>query len=113
MNRTETLQQIARLRQLSTLILDARLMELHVAATARQVSLDRLADLDSPAGATDLPEMTAIDVSLRYERWADQRRAELNLILARQTVDWIEARQTAALAFGKSEALARLSQRRK
>jgi len=98
-------RQITHLRKLTDLLLDARLADLHAAAAARAESLDRLADLERPAKASDLPDIAAAEVWMRYQRWADQRRAEINLTLARQTADWIEARQAAALAFGKSQAL--------
>jgi len=113
MTGAETTRQIARLRSLTDVMLDVRLAELHAAAAARDASLDRLADLDRPAQATGLPDLAAAEVGMRYQRWADQRRAEINLTLARQTAVWIEARQAAALAFGKSQALEGLSKSRK
>lgn len=97
--------QIARLRPLADMLLEARLTALQAAAAARAASLDRLADLERAAPATDLPDIAAAEVGMRYQRWADQRRAELNLTLARQTAAWIEARQAAAQAFGRSQAL--------
>jgi len=112
MNRAEQRQQIDRFRALGDLLLQARLSALQAAAAARTASLDRLADLDRPAPATDLPALAAAGVGLRYDRWADQRRAEINLTLARQTATWIEARQAAALAFGRSQALDALAQKR-
>ena len=45
---------------------------------------------------------------MRYQLWADQRRSDINLTLARQTVTWTEARQDAARAFGRDQALNRL-----
>ena len=109
MNRPEQRRQIDRLRTLGDLLLDARLAELQTAAAARAASLERLADLDRPAAATDLPTLAAAEVGMRYQRWADQRRADINLTLARQTAIWLEARQSAALALGKSQALDGLS----
>ena len=106
-------RQINRLRTLSDLLLDARLSDLQAAAAARAASLERLADLDRPAMATDLPDLAAAEVGLRYQRWADQRRADINLTLARQTATWMDARQEAALAFGKSQALDGLSKKLK
>ena len=46
-----------------------------------------------------------------YGRWADARRAEINQVLARQTGQWIEARDAAKIAFGKADALRRLMER--
>jgi hypothetical protein len=103
--------QIDRLCTLGSLLLEARLAALQSAAAARAASLARLADLDRPAPGCDLPEIAAAEVGLRYQRWADQRRADINLTLARQTAEWIEARQEAALAFGKSQVLQGLAKR--
>ena len=102
---SDKFRQIARLRSLSDLIFDARLSALHAAAAARADSLERLADLERPVTATDLPDISAAEVWMRYQGWADQRRAEINLTLAWQTAEWIEARQAASLAFGKLQAL--------
>lgn len=96
--------QIRRLGQLSGLILDIRLSELHAAARARAESLARLAGLDAPQ-ATDLAPIAAAQAGLLYERWAEGRRAEINLLLSRQTAVWLEAQTSARQAFGRSEAL--------
>jgi len=105
MTAAEKSAQIARLCTLTDLMLNASLTSLQSAAAARTASLDRLADLDQTTLATDLPNLALAEVEIRYQRWADQRRAEINLTLARQTAAWIEARQAAALAFGKAQAL--------
>ena len=103
--------QIAQLQVLSQLMLDARLADLHAASRLRAESLARLEALAAPAVATDLSDLAAAEVGLRYQRWADQRRAEINLTLARQTADWIEKRATAARAFGQTEALKAVQRR--
>ncbi len=110
--RTDASRQIDQLRKLTDLMLDAKLLDLKAASAARQASLDRLADLDRPALATDLAEIAAAEVAIRYLHWADQRRSEINLTLARQTVTWIEARDAASLAFGKSQALQELAKKK-
>ncbi|NJM81760.1 MAG: hypothetical protein HC844_04030 [Tabrizicola sp.] len=48
---------------------------------------------------------------MTYQRWADLRRMELNDVIARQTVTWIEAQAEARLAFGRNQALAGLVER--
>ena len=45
---------------------------------------------------------------MRYQLWADQRRSAINLILARQTAAWSEARKDAAEAFGRDAVIAKL-----
>ena len=105
-------QDLARLTQISQLLLDQRLSRLTAAARSRQASLDQLAGLEeaaAPAGA--LPEISAQLASLAYQRWAEARRAEINLALARQTAEWIEARDAARLAFGRTDALQTLQAR--
>ena len=111
MTRHDTADRIARLRSLADLLLDMRLSDLRTVAAARAESLERLADLDRAPPASDLPDLAAAEVAMRYQSWADQRRAEINLTLARQTATWIEARDDARLAFGKSQALQGLAGR--
>ena len=102
--------QLARLRQLAGLILDLRLSQLHGAAQARAQSQARLAGLEV-SEVCDLPPIAAAQAALRYQGWADARRAEINIQLARQTADWLEAQATARRAFGQSQALESVQQR--
>lgn len=108
MSDTEKLQRLA---QVSNLILETKMLALEKAARARQHSLARMAELNRPAAPNDLPLVLAADVAMRYELWADQRRSEINLILARQTVEWVEARQAAAGAFGRNQVVQKLADR--
>lgn len=103
--------KLAQLQQVSQLMLDVRLLALDRAAKARQASLDHLADLNKPATTTDLNPIVAGEVAMRYENWADHRRSEINVVLARQTADWAEARQDAALAFGRNAVIGKLRDR--
>jgi hypothetical protein len=59
----------------------------------------------------DLEPIVAAQIGLEYERWADARRAELNLVIARQTAAWLEARGEAQAAFGRVQALRALASR--
>ncbi len=113
MNAIDRAKQIDRLCILTDLVLVSRLTALQAASAARAASLARLADLDVPLQAPDLPEVAAADVMLRYQRWADQRRADINLTLARQTAAWTEARESATLAFARSQALQGLARKLK
>ncbi|MGL6209758.1 MAG: hypothetical protein ACRC14_08020 [Paracoccaceae bacterium] len=113
MTPTEQKRSLARLTTLGHLLLDASLATLHGAAEARNASLARLSDLEKPTSPGDLPDLAAMDVSMRYERWADQRRAEINLTLAAQTATWLDARAEAAVAFAKSQALEGLERKLK
>lgn len=104
-------EKLAQLQTVSQLMLDIRLLALDRAAKERQASLDHLAELNRPSPAPDLDPIVAGEVALRYQNWADQRRAAINLDLARQTAVWSEARQDAALAFGRNAVIIRLKDR--
>ena len=101
-------EKIAQLRDVSRLMLDVRLMKLERASQARQESLDHLSALNQPSPPTDLNPVIAGEVAMRYQLWADQRRSAINLILARQTAAWSEARKEAAEAFGRDAVIAKL-----
>lgn len=103
-------KDLARLIQLAGMVLDQRLANLHEAATQRARSLARLDDLNQMP-AEGLSVLEAAQAELRYNRWADARRAEINLTLARQTATWMEARAAAAQAFGRNEVLKSLHSR--
>lgn len=100
-------EQMRRLEQVAGLLFDTRLTALQRAAAACAETRVRLAGLAMPEALEgDLPQISAALAALNYQRWADARRAELNLTLARQTAIWLEARDAAQLAFGKTQALA-------
>ncbi len=106
-------EKLRRLAEISGLLLDTKMLAVERAARARQNSLNLLAELNQPASPTDLPPVLAAEVSMRYELWADQRRSEINLVLARQSAEWAEARQEAMQAFGRNQAVLKLGQQRK
>ena len=93
------------LQGLARLVLDHRLSQLRAAADRREQSRMQIAALDHSANPADLPPVAAGQVALRYELWADVRRLELNALLARQTVEWMSARDEAKHAFARAEAL--------
>ncbi len=104
--------KLAHICRLSDMIFDVQQMRLSAATRLRQESLDRLASLAMPS-AQDLDPLTAAKAHLRYQLWADQRRAEINLNLARQTAAWHEAQVETRHAFGRTEALRLLEARRR
>lgn len=99
--------QIARLQEISNLILDRRLATLRYLAAKRNASLQHLQDL-TPKEAGTLDPIPQARSALRYEAWADVRRSEINLALARQTADWLDAKKNAEVAFGQVEVLNRI-----
>lgn len=98
-------KDIARLGQITQLILDMKLADLRALAARRQQSLDLLACLNKVPADTDLPPVAAHQANLRYQNWADHRRTEINILLAEQTADMLVARDAAGQAFGKDQAL--------
>lgn len=102
-----------RLGELAQLMLDQRLGRLRSVAAELERSRMQIAALDQPASLADLEPVTAEKVALSYNRWADQRRSELNLVIARQTAGWLEARGEAQTAFGRVQALKGLATRLK
>lgn len=102
--------RIARLEEIGKLLLEVKLAELHRAAEARRRSLEQLEAL-AMRPAADLDPVTAAQTELRYQRWAEARRAEIDRLLARQTADWMKAQCAARQAFGKTEALRLLRDR--
>lgn len=103
--------KLARLANLSTLILDQHLAQLQAAAAARQASLKQLQDL-VPNPADDLGLVTDATTAINYERWADRKRRDINSVLARQTATWLEARLAAQTAFGRADVLQRIKKAR-
>jgi|APEBP8051073178_1049388.scaffolds.fasta_scaffold00013_367 hypothetical protein len=99
---------LVRLVEASALLRETALADVSRAARACAESRAQLSALAAPPVPPELPPAVAAEVTLRYQRWADQRRAALNLQLARQTAEWLEARRRAARVLGRDEALRRL-----
>ncbi|MBL9051736.1 MAG: hypothetical protein JNK19_16610 [Tabrizicola sp.] len=97
--------QLARMSDLAQLILDHRLAALRQASGQLEQSRMQLQAINSAGADSDLPPVEAERVGLAYQRWADIRRAELNLVIARQTAACIDARGEAAHALGRLQAL--------
>lgn len=109
MTKARDLQRIAEVAQV---MLDHRLGQLRAAAAELERSRMQLSSID--AGRKQSGELDPIAeerVALTYDRWADVRRSELNLVIARQTVGLIEARSDAQTAFGRVQALQGLATR--
>ncbi|MEH7828662.1 hypothetical protein [Gemmobacter denitrificans] len=100
------------LADLAAMLKERSLEELRAAAARREATRERIAGLNVPP-AEDLPLVAAAQANLTYQRWADQRRRELNMQLARETVEWMGCQEDARLAFGKSEVLRKLRDTRK
>lgn len=107
-------KDLGRLAEVAQLMLDHRLGQLRASAAELERSRMQLASINERARPSEeLEPMTAGKVGLAYDRWADVRRSELNLVIARQTAGWIEARTEAQNAFGRLHALQGLGTRLK
>lgn len=106
-------KDLKRLAEVAQLMLDHRLGQLHGAAEELERSRMQLTAINAAGRPADLELVTAGKVALTYDRWADQRRAELNFVIARQTAAWMEARSEAQTAFGRVQALQGLATRLK
>lgn len=97
-------KKLDQLNTLSKLILDQRLAKLQARAAERNASLQRLQNL-TYAAVEQSDQIELARAVLRYERWADERRSDINIALASQTAHWMEARQAAVIAFGRAHVL--------
>lgn len=104
-------KDLVSLSKISQLILDVKLAGLHSAAKKRQHSLDLLAQINRPVPLNDLSVVIAHQMELRYQAWAELRRGEINLVLARQTADLLAAREDAGQAFGRNQAVNALKEK--
>jgi hypothetical protein len=97
--------ELTRLADVAQLMLDHRLGQLRAVYARLDLSRMQLQAINAAAKPADLPLVAGEKVGLVYDRWADTRRAELNLVIARQTAEMIEARNEAGTAFGRLQAL--------
>jgi hypothetical protein len=100
-----TAQDRTRIAELAQLMLEHRLGLLRKTRIDLDRSKQQLQAIDSAAEPADLPLVAGQTVGLTYERWANVRRSDLNLVIARQTASWIGAREDAGTAFGRLQVL--------
>lgn len=96
------------LAQVGEMIRDAALVELRQAALRHRQAELAIAELDAQRrrvvpDLTDAASMAGADLS--WHRWAEARRAELNMELAASRAAENRAKAQAARALGRSEAL--------
>ena len=99
------------LKRLSGLIMDLELAELRRAEAERQKLRDRIATLsEPPAAVADLPPQVNAEIALRYNRWAELRRREVEAALTAKGRECEKLQAKARIAVGRDGALARLSE---
>lgn len=95
--------------RLSALVKDIHLADLRRAEAERATLLQRIAALNErPAAPSDLAPSVAAEVALRYDRWAEARRREIEICLARKSTECETLRARARLSVGRDGALAKL-----
>ena len=101
-----------RLQAIAGLIRDLRLAELRQAQAARQQAQAQLDHLNrTPLIAAD--DLAAQRAALLYQGWAETRRKEIAVVLARQDAACAKARAAAAQAVGKAQVIDTLAARPK
>lgn len=101
---------LEKLTKVANVVLDKQLDVLRRSAHARNQSLSALHDLETPPPCSD-DDVSAILARHRYAKWAESRRMAINLKLAAQTAEWMQAQQSSALAFGRFKVLSKLGSR--
>ena len=99
------IKNLSRLTDLAQLMLDHQLSVLRSSSDRLEQSRMQLSTVNQAAQPVDFDPIISTRVGLQYDRWADVRRSELNLVISRQTADWLEARGEAQTAFGRVQAL--------
>ena len=94
---------------ISHLIKDLHLAALRRAEAERAALLDRIATLrERPSAPADMAPAIAEEVTLRYDRWADLRRREIEVALKHKAVECDALRARARLSVGRDGALEKL-----
>lgn len=105
--------RLTRLVMASGALLDLRLGELRRCARSVTETRARIEILSrDPVSDPDLPAAASAQIEHQYRLWADARRSEELRVLAWQTAEWLEARDRARTALGRSDVLSRLLKRR-
>ena len=112
MKRNEQAENLARLQDLSELIRNIEMAKLQAAILARQASEARLADLAKPIPDSHLSPIASAITEIRWQKWADKRRAEINITLARQTAACNDAQDRVNRAFARANVLRQLVARK-
>ncbi len=100
------------LQRLADLVLDQQLLTLRTAQAQREATRTKIAALDHSGdwGTSSLQSNARAEVL--YQAWADARRRDLNLLLARQTVAVMTAEDASRTAFGRKTALRAIQTRK-
>jgi hypothetical protein len=106
-----TREKMQALGNISALALDQRLAALRQAQAMRQAIVDRIAALELAPVDTNLSLAAAQKAEVYYQMWADERRKQLNLSLARTTAVVLQAEAEARHVFARNSVLVALRAR--
>lgn len=104
-------KKLEALGRIADAVLDQRLHVLKCAQLARNATKEKILALEQPHDRDTCSLQASARAALLYQAWADIRRKELNLVLARQTVIAMETEADARLAFSRHSALRQLQAR--
>jgi hypothetical protein len=96
------------LARIADLVLDQRLQALQRAQQARNATREKIQALDQPWEMDEHALQASVRAAFLYQTWADLRRKDLNLVLAKQTVVVLETEADARLSFSRHAALEQL-----
>lgn len=102
----------ARLLQLAATVRDKRLHDLAAATAACEATRAGLAALGTHGSESGLSPWEAAFAIERHDLWLMQRRAALNMQLARQMAEWEARHAEARRSFGRAQALQGVLSRR-
>lgn len=102
--------KLSKLVRIAGMLRDKRMHALKCASAERNRTRSLLQNLAH--GKPEEPQTIAeAQATLRYNRWADVRRAEINVVLAAKTAEWLQARSDAERALGQAEVLKKIYNR--
>lgn len=105
--------RLPQLQKISHLVKDLHLAALRRAEAERAALLDRIATLQQrPTAPEDLPPAVAVDVAMRYDRWAELRRREIEAALRTKAAECDALRDRARLSVGRDETLTKIALKR-
>jgi len=104
-------EMISKLVKIGDMLLDKRMHELRASAAERDHNLVLLKNL-TPEPIEEPQTISGALAALSYNQWADARRAEINLVLATKTAQWLQAKADAERALGRSEVLKKIYKRK-
>lgn len=102
-------ERFSRLIKITEVLFESKLVKLRSTANAMSETEACIEALSRPDMKIEYGnEVVGALSQLQYKRWADARRYELNLTLAAQKADWLDASDDARKAFGKKVALTKI-----